>query len=82
MAKFRLITGFHVVKDGYNETIKINTDKVYRPGDIIETDSDLERQFGAEKFQRVYDHIPGPAGVPAELPPAMPPIGEPDKRRK
>lgn len=75
--KFRLLQGFHVEghptrevggtqrKDGNGEPIPgtgIKDDIRYKPGDVIETDKDLEHMFNQEgmpkKFERVGTFIP------------------------
>ena len=78
--KFRLLAGQHIEAGPFNETLKIFSDRLYKQGEIIETDKDLERQFGAEKFQRVYDHIPGPATATEPVPVST--ATEAEKRRR
>jgi len=48
--KFRLLRGGH--QHGKNED---GSPKRYKRGDIIETDIELDRKLGADKFQRLHE---------------------------
>jgi len=52
MMRFKLLAGFHA--HGKNED---GTAKVYSPGDIIETDTDLAARLGKNKFERLHDEL-------------------------
>ena len=49
MPKFKLIAGRHIT--GKTEQDR----KIYRIGDVVESDRDLVERFGKDKFQRVGD---------------------------
>lgn len=52
MPKFQVLSGKHV-----------ENDRVFKPGDVVESNSDLDKKF-ANKFQRVMETVPATIGEP------------------
>lgn len=56
--KFRLLRGGHRVGPKFDKDgVQIAEGKTHGPNDVIESDTDLVKKFGREKFQRIEEAV-------------------------